>query len=134
MPITYRVDNARRRVVATASGILTEADVFGYQQEAWSNPELAGFDEIVDMTGVVEIVLASPASDQLRNLAATSADMDVPTSSRFAIVAPGDLAYGLGRMYGVYRDLDRRSTKQVRVFRTMDEAVAWLDDAKPGAP
>jgi hypothetical protein len=131
MPITYRVDNARRRVVATASGTLTESDVFGYQREAWSNAEVAGFDEIVDMTGVVEIVLPSPASDQLRDLAAASAEMDVLASSRFAIVAPGDLAYGLGRMYGVYREQDRRSTKQVRVFRTMDEAVAWLDGAKP---
>jgi hypothetical protein len=42
MPITYRIDNARRRVVATASGTLTEADVFGYQRDAWSDGEKPG--------------------------------------------------------------------------------------------
>jgi hypothetical protein len=30
-------------------------------------------------------------------------------------------------MYSTYRELDPRSTKAVRVFRTMDEALAWLD-------
>jgi hypothetical protein len=53
--------------------------------------------------------------------------MDQPrTSTKFAIVAPDDLAFGLGRMYGAYRRLDERSTKEVGVFRTVAEALAFL--------
>jgi hypothetical protein len=51
---------------------------------------------------------------------------DKNTKSRFAIVAPADVAFGLGRMYQAYRTLDRRSTKEVGVFRTMREALAFL--------
>ena len=130
MPISYRIDRDARRVIATASGILSDEDVFGYQRDAWSRADVAGFDEIVDMTGVNNVELPVPSSDRMRALAAESADMDAPQPSRFAIVAPGDLAYGLGRMYAVYRETNGGSTKTVRVFRTMDEAVAWLDEAE----
>jgi hypothetical protein len=43
-----------------------------------------------------------------------------------AVVAPDNLAYGLGRMFQAYRELDRRSTKEVGIYRTMEEALAFL--------
>ena len=46
--------------------------------------------------------------------------------SRFAIVAPRDFEFGLGRMYEAHREQDSRSTKRVGVFRTREEALAWL--------
>jgi hypothetical protein len=55
------------------------------------------------------------------------------SSSRFAIVAPTGEAFGLGRMYETYRSLDERSTKQVGVFRTLEEALAFLGGSKPTA-
>lgn len=130
MPIAYQIDVELRRVVATAHGTLTDADVFGYQHEVWSRADVAGFDELVDMTRVDHVEIPMPSAERLRTLAATSAEMDAAGSSRFAIVAPGDLAYGLGRMYGVYREIDQRSKKEVRVFRSLDEAVAWLDETR----
>ena len=133
MPIDYQIDVARRRVVATAHGTLTDSDVFDYQRAVWSRPEVAGFDEVVDMRAVKIVELPRPGGERLRELAGTSASMDAATSSRFAIVAPDDLAFGLGRMYAAYRGVDPRSTKEVHVFRTMEEAVAWLDEKKGGA-
>ena len=44
-----------------------------------------------------------------------------------AIVAPHDLVFGLGRMFDAYRNADRRSNKEGRVFRTIAEAMAFLD-------
>lgn len=132
MPIDYRIDTAQRRVVATAYDTLTDADVFDYQRAVWSRADVAGFDEIVDMRAVKIVELPRPGGERLRELAATSASTDAPTSSRFAIVAPDDLAFGLGRMYAAYRGVDPRSTKDVRVFRTMEDAIAWLDAGKRG--
>lgn len=128
MPIDYKIDTKLRRVVATAYGTLTDADVFDYQRVVWSRADVAGFDEIVDMRAVKMVELPRPGGERLRELAATSASMDAASSSRFAIVAPDDLAFGLGRMYAAYRGVEERSTKEVRVFRTMEDAIAWLDE------
>jgi hypothetical protein len=86
---------------------------------------VAGFQELVDMTDVDRIVLI--AAERVRQLAALSADMDVCTpATKFAIVAPQDFEFGLGRMYAAYRELDCKSTKEVQVFRTIKEALEWL--------
>lgn len=125
MHIDFRIDNERRLVLARGQGNLTEADLFGYQRAVWSRPEVAGYDELVDMSGVVHI--ESPSIDRVLELSSDSAAMDAPKeASRFAIVAPDDLAFGLGRMYQAYRGLDQRSTKRVGVFRTMAQALAFL--------
>ena len=125
MPIEYWIDHQQRLVMATGHGTLTHEDVLGYQRDVWSRPELAGYDELMDMSPVEHIAL--PSTERVREVAQLSAGMDAHSSaSRFAIVAPTDLAFGLGRMYEAYRRLDNRSTKQVGVFRSRDEAFAFL--------
>ena len=47
--------------------------------------------------------------------------------SKVAIVAPKDLAYGLSRIYEVYRKQEQTET---RVFRTEKEALEWLKTSK----
>jgi hypothetical protein len=77
------------------------------------------------MTGVEEIQM--PSMDSVPRLADLSARMDPPhMSSKLAIVAEDDFALALGRMYETYRGLDPRSTKEIRVFRSLPEALAYL--------
>jgi len=111
--------------VATGQGTVTDEDIFAYQTTVWSRPEVAGFDELVDMSAVEHIAVQS--TERVRELAALSAKMDQPsTVSKFAIVAPQDIAYGLGRMYEAYRELDASTTKHVEVFRRLEDALAYL--------
>jgi hypothetical protein len=125
MPIEFRIDHYRKLVMARGHGVFTHEEIMGYQREAWSRPDVVGYDELVDMTDVTRIDATSV--DGVRQIAATAAAMDDPdVHSRLAIVAPQDIAYGLGRMYEVYRGLNTQSTKEVSVFRTMAEALAWL--------
>jgi hypothetical protein len=125
MPLEYEIDADARMVVTRGFGAVTAEDLFRYQREVWSRPEIAGFDELVDMTSVEQIV--DPTPEGVRELADLSASMDVQSSpSRFAIVAPDILSYGLGRMYEVYRGMNEHSTKSVAVFRQRDEALRWL--------
>jgi hypothetical protein len=125
VPIEYQIDHTRRLVTARALGQLTDAEVFDYQRDVWSRPDVVGYNELVDMTEVETIALPSP--DRVRDLADVSAAMDsAPSESKFAIVAPQNIAFGLGRMYEVYRGLNPRSTKRVGVFRTRAEALAFL--------
>jgi hypothetical protein len=135
MPITYRIDHDSKVVVAVGSGLFTPGDVFDYQRAAWSGPETLGYDELVDMTHVTEVSL--PSTRRIQELASVAARMDNASApSRFAIVAPGDLAFGLGRMFQVYREADERSAKEVGVFRTLKDALVFLrlDDAPSFPP
>ncbi len=43
--------------------------------------------------------------------------------SQFAIVAPRDFEFALGRLYEAHRELDSRTTKRVSVFRSRPEAL-----------
>jgi hypothetical protein len=126
MPIKYWVDDRRRLVMAKGDGTLTDEDVFGYQRDVGSRPELAGYDELVDMSQVQHTAL--PSVERLRELAKLSAGMDTRSSeSRFVMVAPTQLHFALGRMYKIYRGLDRRSAEKVHVFLSLDEAFAFLN-------
>jgi len=130
MPITYRVDHDRRVVLAVAHGMLTMENLFTYQQELASLPGATSYDELVDMTPVTHI--EDSPGPRARDLASFAASTDHPTlRSRFAIVAPSALSFGLGRMYASLRESDRRSTKEVGVFRTMEEARAFLGLQEP---
>ena len=125
MPIRYRVDHEARLVVAAGFGRIGDAEVFGYQAEIASRADIRGYDELMDMTGATGFDVPSP--ERVRELARVAASTDMADSpSRFAIVAPGDAAFGLGRMFQIHRGLDPRSVRRVGVFRSMDEALAFL--------
>lgn len=125
MPLEHRIDHRLRLVLTRAVGTLTDDEVFAYQREVWSRPDVAGYDELVDMSAVQRV--AVPSIDRVALLASLSAGMDPQAPvSRFAIVAPRDFEYGLGRLYEARRELDARGTKRVAVFRTRAEALAWL--------
>jgi hypothetical protein len=124
MPIEYRIDHDRRLVIAKGHGQFTDRDVFDYQRTVWSRPDVAGFDELIDMLDVEHVDI--PSTDRMRDLVELSAGMDLPcTHSKFAVVASNEIAYQLGRMYEALRGLDQRSTKEVAV--DLDEAMKWLE-------
>ena len=125
MPITYQIDHTHRRVDAFGHGVLRDADVFRYQQEVWGRAEVAGYDEIVDMSKVTSI--EGESVGRIRELAELSAQMDsASTPSKFAIVVSKFPYIDLAHVYETYRALNAKSTKRVRTFETRDDAMAWL--------
>jgi len=133
MPIDYQVDHDHRIVLAAAHGTLSADDMFQYQQEVWSRPDVAGYDELVDMSDVR--AAAQPTSDRIRALAERAAGMDAARGrGKFAIVAPQQEFFGLGRMYEAYREM-ASGTRSVAVFRDRAQALLWLagGDSAPDA-
>ena len=125
MPLTYQVEREKRLVLVRLSGYLRTAEVFDYQRTVWSLPEVAGFDELVDMSGVTEV--EAVGRDIMVELAALASSMDpVGTAARTAIVAAKPEHFGLARMYEAHRETTPGATRKIRVFGEMDEAVAWL--------
>lgn len=134
MPISYEIMHERKRVHARVTGTLTREDAFQYQHEVWSLPEVRGYNQLIDTTGMESVDIPFPSSDAMRELAGFAASMDDPNlSTKFAIVAVSAFAYGLARMYATYRALDARSTRAVSVFRTADEAIVWLEADETGS-
>lgn len=125
MGVFYKIYNSLRVVDAWAEEILTEEDLFRYQQEVWSQPEIIGFNEIFDLSHVVSV--ESIATDKLRELANLAVSMDMhPHETRFAIVAKEALHFGLSRMYEIFRELNPKSRKKVKVFTDREKALEWL--------
>jgi len=127
MPIEYHIDHGRRLVIASASGKLTAEDFFNYKRNAWALPDVRGFNELVDASKVEEIL--SLSFGKISELAKLSANMDDNTiSTKLAIVASDTFLYGMGRLYEVFRNVNPKSTKKVSVFRTMQEAIDWIEE------
>ena len=125
MPIAHRIDPERRLVAVRMHGVLTDAEIFDYQREVGSQASAKGYRELIDMTDVTRIEL--PSVERVRDLAELAASSDVPAeSSRFAIVAPDNLSYGLGRMFQSQREVANGSCREVGVFRTTEEALSFL--------
>jgi len=125
MSLDCQIDQKQRLVRVRAHGILTVDDLWGYQRQMWSGTDLAGYDELVDMSDVEKI--DSPSGDRVKALAELAAKSDATgPPSRLAIIAPSPLAFGLARMYEAYRGGVAGSTKQVGVFRTRDKALEFL--------
>jgi hypothetical protein len=131
MPITYRVDHEVKVVFAEGTGTVTDDDVFGYQREVWSRPDVRGYNELVDVSAVKHVTL--PSAQRVRDLAELSAEMEAQAgeAKRFAIVATSPIVYGLSRMFQTYREMDQRNKTQVKVFRNRQEALAFLGIGSP---
>ena len=122
MPIAYDVVESKRLVYVRASGALTLADNLDTFEALLADPRFeAGFSQLADFRDVTEAHLGE---SEVREIVAAEAEvLDLLRGARFALVAPQDFAFGLGRMWEM---LAERMPFEGRVFRTLDEAVAWL--------
>ncbi len=59
MAIEYCVDRDKKLLVMNGSGVLTADDVLGYLKDVLSRNDLAGYDELLDLSRVDEIVLST---------------------------------------------------------------------------
>jgi hypothetical protein len=132
MPLRYAVDDEHRIVITTGYAVLTDQELFEYKQSVWSRPEVAGYDELLDAREVEKVDI--PSAERLRELARLSAAMDVNVPSKVAIVASDPVTFGIARIYEILRELDPRSTREVSVFRAVEEALVWLKHSEKKPP
>ena len=125
MPITATVERERNLTRIRAVGEITAAEMQQTIEQFWESPELT-LNVIWDYS---EASLRLLTNVDLRNL--------VPVGKRYghrleerrggktAIVAPGDLAYGMMRVSETLSGMSDY-TFAIKVFRGMAEADAWL--------
>ena len=119
MAIFNKVDKERRLVISTACDVFTLADGLGYQRQLLSDPDFdSSFAQLADFTHVTKFDLKG---EDVRLLAQQNI---FSPSSRRAFVVNGDLAYGLARMFEIFRET--LGNEGIRVFRNLEEALEWV--------
>lgn len=123
MPYRYWIDTARRLVFYRFDGIVTRDDLLRAGEASAADPRYqVGFDELADYSGITESKVASEDVRDLIESVSVGLDAHGPRW-RIAIAAPSDVAYGLSRMFEMLRS---ESSEEVHVFRSLDEACAFL--------
>ena len=82
------------------------------------------FSQLMDLTHVTGVALNA---EDIRQLAKTNV---FSPESRRAILVDNDLKFGLARMFEMFRDF--HGEKGIRVFRNLDDALAWVLDQNTG--
>ena len=74
--------------------------------------------------GTVETI----GKDDIRSIAKfLKSGHGMRAGGKTGLVGPEDLDYGIGRMFPAYASLENLSVAY-RIFRTLDEALAWIDE------
>lgn len=122
MPARVSVDPARNAVTVALVGRLTVAQAVAALAEIGADGRLRqGPTGLVDATALTGLDLKTRDIRQLAFLA-SQADHRW-RGGRWAVVAPGDLVYGMARMYQLIRS---EAPYELGVFRSPDEAAYWL--------
>lgn len=119
MPITYDMDQARRRLTALATGAVTYADVLAHLEMEQLDDGLA-LHELIEATNATSVLSAAEVRgvvERLRELGRVSGLG--PT----AVVVGNDVSYGILRMLETLVE----DVCDVRPFRHRAEAEAWLE-------
>jgi hypothetical protein len=119
MGMSYRIDQGRRVVLTRGWGVVSTHDVQDTSSRILTDPAFdAGYRSLTDLTDVTAITVDSMA------LAETASAPVFTNSARRAFVARSDVAFGMARMFASYAE---RSGQEVRVFRELHLAEAWLE-------
>ena len=119
MPISYNIDNRKRRIFSHASGHITAADLRDHMY-AEVGAEAVSYSEIFDCSNATTDL----TGEDIRKLAAQRQQIaETRPSGAVAVVAPTDLFFGLFRMFDMLTD----EVRPIRVFRSFPDAEKWLD-------
>jgi hypothetical protein len=125
MPTSYRIDPAKRVALTRGWGEVTDDEMLQYYLDLAADPEFdPGFCQLGDLTGVSRPSMSTATVRRAASLAVFH------PSARRALVATKDVVFGVARMFAIMSD---QHGQNVRVFRSKDEAVAWLTEERSDA-
>lgn len=122
MPMTYTIEPEKNLVVTTGAGVLTDDDVMAHRRALSADPRFSPqMRELSDIRQVADFQV-TPAGIRMM----VAADVKMVSSGgmhKLAVVAEGNVAYGMSRMY---QTLGEPNIRSVGVFRNYKEAEQWL--------
>ncbi len=120
MPIQYKIDPALALVICTAEGTLTPEDLRDFDHRFRNDPEVVPeLNQLIDITNAE---MKGITAADIREMVGREPVLG-PSSHR-AFVARGELAFGLMRMFELYRG---GSSGTIQFFSQREEAERWLE-------
>ncbi len=131
MPAHHTIHTSTKLITTIWSGEAVDSELIDallkYQRDIKSKPDYYSYNEIVDFTKATDFNLSTAGIRRLAHLAANTDVQGIKT--KLAIIVNIPLAFGLGRMYEVYRGLvPSVFKKDVRVFKNYNDALAWIEN------
>lgn len=125
MPITYRINHARSRIVVMLTDPFDISEVEVYNRTLFADPDFkVGYDLLADM----RIQRYNMSSMLLRGQAERAGQLKSRFSGRQALVCHDNrLLYGMARLYEVF---SKPFGLEVKVFTRMEKAEEWLDECR----
>ncbi len=129
MPVEHQIDETNRLIVTTWTGRLTDGEMIQVYQDYLNNiktlPRYIPYNEIADFSKTSDVRLTVDGIKKMGEIASTADREDVKT--KLAIIVNSNLAFGLARMYQVYRSFSPNANKETRVFKKEGDALEWIN-------
>lgn len=120
MPVRSVIHKEQRLVVTIEEGRVTFDDMRANQDHLLNHPEFdPEFNQLSDAT------LATDTDLSANNIRLLLKRKVFSVSSRRAVIAPSEFAFGMARMLEAYVELSSNGPV-VAVFRDRDSALKWL--------
>ena len=128
MPASHHIDDNNKLILTTWEGEAVDIDFIDaikkYQKDIQNKPEYLDYNEIVNFIGVTNIRLTTEGIKHISEIA--SATDQHGANRKLAFVTSSSLAFGLARMYVVYRNFSAHASKEIRVFKNENNALEWI--------
>ena len=122
MPIQMIIERNTGLIRTTASGRVSGRDLVEYYHRLRTHPDFkSNLNEIFDATRVDAIDVTADDVRRLSSITEEFTKKGVPV--KVAIIAPGDLEFGMSRMYEM---LQVQSINVLKVFRERPAAEDWI--------
>jgi hypothetical protein len=128
MPVEYEIDARRQLIRTRCIGLVTPAEVLAHLRALEADPRLPDpLDVLLDFSRLTTFPDHAQVHSVAREVRALRAK--IPWRN-LAIVAPGDLAFGIARMFEMISEPSFRATM---VFRALPDAERWIEKPAPPA-
>ena len=118
MGMNYRIDDARRIVMTRGWGVVSTRDLQDLTSRILLDPRFdPSYRSLADLSEVTEVLVNT------MSMAETATTPLFVSGTRRAIVAASDLVFGVASTFAA---MSIRAGHEVRVFRRMADAEAWL--------
>ena len=123
MALKYELSPDRKLITVTAKGAYSREDVDKFQVNLLADKRIgSGTCVLVDANGAKP----SLSFTDLQEVSRPLQQMFEKGIVRMALVTDSTFVYSIGKTFGVFAE---RLPVQVKTFRDVDEAVAWLKSA-----
>ena len=127
MPIMFRVNSRKGDFISVYRGHLAGEEHLLAFERFFSGPEWSpGLNELALAVDLESSSISTKSLGKLVALKNSFYEEHNVKRVRIAVYAPGDLAFGLARMYDSISKAEQ-SPEEVKPFRNIREALRWLN-------